>query len=50
MWVHERTEIIEPIGCHQAGCHELPQPVLHLCLKMTGESHQIGEEAGALLL
>jgi hypothetical protein len=50
MGVYEGTEIIEPIGCHETGRHQFPQSVLDLCRKMDGHPHQIGEEAGTLLL
>ena len=50
MGVHEGAEVIEPISRRQTGCHYFPQSVLDLCRKMVRRPHQIGEEAGTLLL
>ena len=46
MWVDERTQVIEAIGCDQSGRDQFPESGLNLCLEFSGTAHNVGEEVG----
>src|SRR5512135_3210786 len=50
MWIHERTEIVEAIGSHQAGGHQFPEPLFDLAGQMPCGSNEVGEETGSSIL